>query len=88
MNGFIRMLAADFPAFNLGLTEEVRQATGDDTLTEYTYSLPDSDPLYVWARIEEDGYQLLLQRNESYDIKSKEDAVLEGMVIPVAEGEV
>ncbi len=80
MNGFSRHLTADFTAYNAQATSRVIAATGDNTISNYTYSLPDADPLYCWAR-EEAIFISIMTPEELATVVSQEDAFLQGMVI-------
>ncbi len=56
MNGYFKMLAADFESFNRAAAIAYKNIYHDYTCGEfYTIPFPDSDPLYLWTRIEHDG---------------------------------
>lgn len=76
--GFSRHLASEFAAYNAQATARVRLATGDTTITAYTFSIPDADPLYVWAR-QEPLFTDLMTADEQAAVKSLEAAIAEGM---------
>lgn len=77
MNGFIKMLIADFAAFNAVATASYISNTGDTSITNYTYYNLDTDPLYCWTRIEHDFITEEI-------ILSTEAALLAGMQLPVS----
>lgn len=77
--GFSRHLASEFAAYNAQATTRVRQATGDSTITAYTFSIPDANPLYVWAR-QEPLFTSLMTAEEQATVKSLSAAIAEGMV--------
>lgn len=52
IKGFLRMAAHDFNTWNNNATFKARENGFNCSL--YTYSLPDIDPYYVWARVEHD----------------------------------
>ena len=74
MKGFLKMNAADFEAWNAAATGTHNQETGDDTCASYSSYKEDVDPAFVWARVEHDFVE--------GDIKTKEEALQLGMVIP------
>ena len=77
MKGYLKMLASDFEAWNTQVLLDYLQETGDTTCTQYTFSTPDTDPDYVWVRVEHDFIE--------GDIKTKEEAIAAGMVVPTGE---
>lgn len=79
-SGFSRHLVSEFDAYNAQALARYIEATGDVTVTDYTYSLPDSDPLYCWAR-EEDIFTSLMTELELAAVISEEDAITQGMMI-------
>lgn len=70
MKGFLKMLASDFDAWNDEATA-IANANGV-CCGKYTYFVADTDPLYVWARIEHEFIE--------GDVKTKVEAVELGMV--------
>lgn len=77
--GFSRHLAADFAAYNAQATARVRAATGDTTITAYTFALPDANPQYVWAR-QEPIFTNLMTEAEQATVKTRAQAIAEGMI--------
>lgn len=71
MIGFLKLKAIDFDTWNNGATVKYIAETGDDSCVEYTTYKSDTDPDYVWARVEHDFID--------GDILSKEDAITAGM---------
>lgn len=71
MKGWLKMLLSEFDSWNAQATLQYIQLTGDDSCTSYTFCRPDTDPLYVWARVEHDFIE--------GDIKTEEEAISEGM---------
>lgn len=69
MKGWLKMLANGFEAWNAAQTI-IANENGLDC-DPYTFSRPDADPLYVWARVEHDFID--------GDTKTEEEAVSEGM---------
>lgn len=88
MIGFLRMLGSEFSAWNAQATADYIAATGDTSCTSYTTTKPDTDPQYVWARVEharlpedEEDPQLFIVG----DIKTEQEAIALGMVVESSE---
>lgn len=78
------MLADDFEAWDAAQLEAYKTSTisdelpeGDLSATQYSFTVPDSDPDYVWARVEHTFV--------AGDIKTKEEAIQLGMVVQTEE---
>jgi len=71
MEGYSRHLFADFKSYNDQATVKVKFATQDNTIIQYTYALPDLDPLYCWAR-EEAVYTDLMSVAELAKVEQKD----------------
>lgn len=79
--GFIKMLMADFPAFNLDAkTRMLAYAPGND-MDDYTSYVPDVNPLYCWARVEEEFTSKVMTDVERAKIVDYDTALAQGMVI-------
>ena len=74
MRGFFRMPTVDFEEWNTVATANYFATTGDATCTDYTYSNGDTDPAFVWARVEHGFIK--------EDIKIRDDAFTLGMSRP------
>lgn len=72
MKGYLKIAINEFDAWNAQATADFVEITGDATCTSYTFATPDSDPAFVWVRVENDFID--------GDIKTKEQAIAEGMV--------
>lgn len=84
MKGYVR--TNDFEAFNKNATERIKAAFPTESDFEsYTFSTPDSDSEYCWARVEGQWYDTASD-DERALIRTKDEAISEGMVIPTAEG--
>ena len=80
MNGFSKHLTADFVVYNAQALIRIFNAERRDIyMTTYTYSLPDINPLYCWAR-EESVLTALMSPEELNDVISLEEAVSQGMI--------
>lgn len=77
MKGFLKMLASEFEDWNSQAAIDYIQETSDSTCIQYTFSTPDTDLDYVWARVEHDFI--------TGDIKTEAEAIADGMVAPVGE---
>ena len=77
MKGYLKILASEFNNWNAQALSDYLQETGDTTCIQYTFSTPDADPDYIWARVEHDFI--------TGDIKTREEAIAAGMVIPTVE---
>jgi hypothetical protein len=73
MKGYLKMAAADYASWNAQATADYAEITRDSTGASYTFATPDSDPAFVWARVEDDFIE--------GDIKTREAAIAAGMVI-------
>ena len=71
MKGYLKMLAGDFDTWNNAATVKANDIGMD--CDSYTSPTPDTDPQYVWARVEHDFVE--------GDIKTKEDAAADGMIV-------
>lgn len=74
MTGFIKMPVIEFDTFNNLSTVKYIDQTGDLSCEQYTYCIPDADPLYCWARIEHDFITEL-------PILNYDDVVAQGMIV-------
>ncbi len=73
MKGFLKIPSIDFESWNAIATADYIESTGDDTCMSYTASTEDTDPAFVWARIEHDFVE--------GDVKTHEEAINLGMVV-------
>lgn len=72
MIGFLKMPASEFAAFDAAALVKYKLFIGgSSSTTAYTYSRPDTDPAYVWARVEHDFIE--------GDVKTEAEAIAEGM---------
>lgn len=82
MNGFLKLLANEFDGFNAEATAFTQVL--DPTITSYTYYLLDNNPLYVWARIENNYFGQLSAPNQ-LSVLSEQAAISQGMIVPGGE---
>ena len=73
MKGYLKIAINEFDAWNAQATADYVEITRDSTGASYTFATPDSDPAFVWARVEHDFIE--------GDIKTREAAIAAGMVI-------
>lgn len=78
INGYIKLPAIDFDTFNNTATVYANTPVSEGGLgksyVQYTCSTPDTNPAFVWAKVEHAGITDL-------PVVSYEDAVLQGMKI-------
>lgn len=81
--GYSRHLVTFFDSYNADAKARIAQDAdlqGDSIdFDNYTYNIPDNDPLYCWAR-EEEIFTNLMTENELAAIFSKQDAISQGML--------
>ncbi len=80
MDGFTRLLVSKFDAYNAAALARIIAVDNDASLEQYTYTLPDTDPLYCWAR-QEPLFTDLMTNAEFDTVISLEDAISQGMII-------
>lgn len=77
MKGYLKILASEFTAWNEAATVQANNDINNLGCDSYTFSTPDTDPNYVWARVEHAFIE--------GDIKTREEAYSLGMVQPESE---
>lgn len=81
INGFIKMLVSDFPAFNADAKVRMLVYNPNDSMDNYTSAMPDINPLYCWARVEEEFTSKVMTDVERAKIVDYDTAIAQGMVI-------
>jgi hypothetical protein len=79
ISGFSRHLLSEFDDYNAQALSRIQATNPDDSMTAYTMTIADADPLYCWAR-EEPLFTTLMTEAELAVVLSKEDATIQGMV--------
>lgn len=81
INGFIKMLLADFPVFNLDAKTRMLAYAPNNDMEAYTSYILDTNPLYCWARVEEEFTSRVMTDAERALVVDYDTAVSQGMVV-------
>jgi len=81
--GFSRHLMSEVELYINEATIKLKNSSKDSTIQKYTYFWKDKDPLYCWA-IEEANFICLKDSDEKSQLKTKEQAISEGMIEPLS----
>lgn len=74
MEGFSRHKIEDFAVYNAQALSRIQAVHSDVSMLAYTFSIPDVDPAYCWAR-EEPIFTSLMTPQELATVVSKPDGM-------------